>query len=196
MLDSRRLMDDFVSHMYESYMWQYRNGKAPMMRPQWMIYELSNFFRKRKNWPRGEVLMDPLGSGGSGSYADMMEKDVDFESALHEHLGETSELGIGDWHRKHLELREVVDEVVATGGAISLLVLREDITVAEAWVLDERKRKMGQTIAQRALEVEFCLCWVRLWSKYQSKEVEHGTGRTGDFRSGRGAGWADGYDAE
>lgn len=195
MLDGRQMLGDFVSTVFLEYLKQFAQGRGPMLRVQWIAYEMSNYMRKRKNWQRNEVLVDPLAEVRGGSYADLPEATVEAEELVQEHLGEIGAEGTFSHLSRTAEVRELTDHIVAMGGAVSLLVIREDITLSDAWLLDDRKRKMGQTMAQRALEVEFCLCWVRQWAQYVRREDGDG-GRFGTTGCGRERWGGDGFDPD
>ena len=173
-LEKRCVVQDFVSTLLESYLRQRRAGKEPMIRPQWVAWQMSAFLRKKSNGNRNETLVDPEMVQGTGVFVNDGDVDVNYQDVLSESAATALSDGEYGGLRKYLEVREVSDYIVAAGGAVALLVLREDITLSDAWLLDEQKREMGQSLAQRALEVEFVRCWVALWAKYRRKEVDDG----------------------
>lgn len=183
LLDQKCLVGDFVSSLLEAYLRHYRARRNPMIRPQWVAWQASAFLRKKHTWGRNETLIEPSMEVRGGTFVYENEMDVDYLGLVQENASAALSDGEYGGLRKYLEVRELADRVVETGGAMALLVLREDITLADSWLLDERKREMGQSLAQRALEVEFVRCWVSLWAKYRSREASDG-GRSDDSAGG------------
>ena len=152
MLEKLSILDDFCQHMIMQFIMQHRAGKGPMMRPQWIAYELRDFARARHNLPR-QYTEDSWQN--VQEYSDDVRQSVGvakLETAIVNHLyaiGGT--VPASPFQR--IQVQQVQRFMVENGDDLQLLLLRGDVTVKDVWRMQmEREREYQERADQRARE--------------------------------------------
>lgn len=196
-LADRCLQDDYVAALLEKGIVRWREGRPMKVTAQFLAYDVATFIRSKK-WTGGREVLRGLSAhrprGTDDREADVLEfEDEDELFGYEVALALGYEEGEGSvFSRAHS--RAMMEKALEVGGAVTLMVLRGDLSVTDAWLMDEAKRKAGQTLRQRALETEVAVWWMRLWAGYSDGGRDAGYGRGRDKRWDGTGPWFAGYD--
>ena len=148
--------EDFLQYLALAFLSRVSRGLDTMFSAQWVNWEAQHFLRGRNLQNTAETPTEHLVRLDAGE-----DMTPSWDDALGDHLRAIDESAEGNPYDTAL-YDEVSHHMLDNDQAVALLVLREDITHTDAWVVDDQEDFSPDETRRK---VEIAQQWVANWAK-------------------------------
>ncbi len=154
-LVGRGLWEDAVQYLVLRFTQQRARGMTPVFTPTWVGWELSHFGQAPARDPKQETTYhQPQGS----------ETPLSWPEAVREHFSQPDD-GYSPYYGALIA--EVQSYLIENGQTNELMYLRQDITLAELWVVQMNTQDEATTYEDTLHATQFTQAWVARWAANQ-----------------------------